>query len=314
MKILKPADVIPVTGEMIASSIDKLIIATMDYDLNAYPPLWEILQNQKSAGVKIFFYSGNTFNNRRLSSTLSFKDPLIIRNLNFNLVMNDHQALISTQHFGAPVNGTLEVSLLSETQEEYQEIFAYYVELLHENASQPSSYYLLSENILKESVLLKELVNNKGYKEITMIKKYYPLSTFISELGYIHQDVKIGNWLYFNDDGMLQKSVNFDQSHGNEEIINWDEKNTKRQLLYSFVNMIGGIYQVPIGKVNPQTELDALIGNRNRNELFSRIQQLLKIKFPPCAIHSMGELIEICYQQLEKRKGKNVLQKLLHKN
>lgn len=311
MKIIKPADLIPMTGELISGSLDKLIIATIDFDMSHYPPLWDLIQNQKSAGVKIFFYTGNSFNNSRLSNALQLKDPLIIRNLNFNLVMNDHQVLISTQHFGSPAHESIEVSLLTETQEEYQDIFAYYVEFIHENASQPSSYYLLPENTLKESVLLQELIPNGNYKGVNMIKNYYPLSTFISKLGYLYEDEKIGSWLYFNRDGIVEKIEKYISEGVEEENISWNEKCDKRHLLYSFVNLIGGIYQVPISKANCQAQLDDLIGNRNRNVFFNHIQQKFKIKFPPCAIHSLGELVDISHEQIIRQKGKTNWMKLI---
>ncbi|MFW5762381.1 MAG: hypothetical protein ACOCXH_15515 [Cyclobacteriaceae bacterium] len=314
MKIIKPADLIPETGKLISSSIDKLIIATIDFEFKSYPPLWEILLNQKKAGLKLFFYTANSFNNNHLSDSLQLKEPLLIPNLNFNLVMNDHHAMISTHHFGSSGNGSLGVSLLSETQEEYQEIFAYYVEYLHENASQPSSYYLLPENTLKESVLLQELIPNGNYKEVNMIKNYYPLSTFISQLGYLYDGEKIGSWLYFNRDGIVEKIEKYIGERVEQENISWNETTDKRHLLYSFVNLIGGIYQVPISKANWQAQLDDLIGNRNRNVFFDHIQQKFNIKFPLCAIHSLSELVNISHEQLIRQKGKTKWMKLLQKN
>jgi len=313
MKIIQPADVIPTTGELISNSTDKIIIATINFDIQKYPPLWDILKSQKEMGVKLFFYTGNSFTGSRLSDLLQVKDPLIIRNLNFNLVMNDQQALISSQHFGSPTNNKLEISLLSETEQEYQEIFNYYVEYLHENASQPSSYYLLTAETLNESVLQNYLVPTAANEEVTMSKKYHPLSTYIASLGYLHKGAKVGTWLYFNDQGILQKMENHEKGLP-QKILIQEEKMDKKQLFYTFVNVIGGLYQVSIHDVNLRSGFEGVIGTRNRNVFFDRIQQYFKIKFPPCAIHTLDELVELTLLQLGKNKGKAVWHKLIQKN
>jgi hypothetical protein len=313
MKIIQPADVIPSTGELISNSVDKIIIATIDFDIQKYPPLWDILKSQKEMGVKLFFYTGNSFIGSHISDLLQVKDPLIIRNLNFNLVINDQQALISTQHFGSPTNSKHEVSLLTETEQEYQEIFTYYVEYLHENASQPSSYYLLNTETLNESVLLNYLVPYKKYKDVNIIKKYHPLSTYIASLGYLHQGIKIGSWLYFNEEGILNRIENHEKGLPVQQKINLKEEINKKYMFYSFVNIIGGLYQVSIHGVNLSTSFEEMIGTRNRNVFFDKIQQYYKIKFPPCAIHNLAELIDLTLSQMEKKKGKAVWQKLIQK-
>lgn len=281
--------------DLLKNSTDKLILTLKDLPENFYE-LDRSLKIAYQQTNKIFLYMDG-----KLAGQYPFiyvKEPLTIPNLQVNLVLNDQQALV----FPSFSSSSIQLGFLSETEEEYQQFYHFYVAHIHEKASNPSAYFLLDKNIINEPVLLDELLpSHQKYKGLEMFKSYFPISSFFKSLGYKYQNKRVGKWLYWHQNGFLDKVIDNETGEVTEISFSQIDAIKAEFLYYSFVNILGGLYQVPLKKAELSANLQDLLGDKNRELFFQYLQRWLQISFPACALHTLDDIVNLTYDLIIKK-------------
>ncbi|MGK7396047.1 MAG: hypothetical protein ACNS62_15830 [Candidatus Cyclobacteriaceae bacterium M3_2C_046] len=300
MKLIAPDNFSTKITQLVEQAVEKIIFISTSYHESVLHELKNALLAADQRQVKIFFYI-DTCDSEGLLVCQQLPGKVIqIEHLNLNLFLNESEGMFASK---ALVNlpETINLSYFTENETEYQQLFTYYVELIHSQAYNSTSYFLLDKNVYEEPILRNYILQDLNHPESGLHKTYHPFRTFLQNYGYESQNKRVGRWLNWNINGFLQQELLYDHSGLIEQSdIVYDKNIAINHLLFSFVNIISGIYKISVAQADLSTDLKALLGNRDREPFFQHIQNHLRIEFPPCAIHSLNDVCALVKDQITR--------------
>lgn len=306
MKLIKPAEIAAKIMTLIDEADEELIIVSAYNNLSDWDKLQKHFQGALRRKINMNYYVRANEYHKGLDD-LGIK-PTPIENLHAKFYMNEKYAIVTSMNLVLYSDTySLDIGYLTENERELNDLKEYYERFIkpHDN-SYKNSIPCLTGDIINETVFLEyfdKFVELNDYN-LKFEKNYHQKSCFIKSCGYMYKNLKIGYWIYFDNNGFVSKHIYHDEdgsSTVNDIIL--DDSISRYFILFSIANIISAIYQVSIQDLYFRSALDDYMDD-NAEKLFKYLEKHLNIHSHDYDLNIFEQLNDVVLWYLKGNEGR----------